>query len=647
MIPYLIVFSVLDSHVSKNDKIKWVRQVWDEPITFRWVLGAYEYGLNLTLYQSLKRINDKHLGQLRYEFSKRLSASPRSDDEGSNGAQEYIPFFAEHADMKTKADKIDDVWEKPDSRPHTHRNDFLLFGVKGCGKTRRIFDHLKSNFGFYILPGCDLPEGRAGQADTQLLYRAIVELDDNSSGEDGLSYTTGRSVRRALYLHWIETFVCLKFWLFKNFCKAAQEHEQKDSSLYRLWLQHQIDVTDVTGLPAYCRDMFEIARFLNPRKTLPQMGYSLGARDPNEAFFQYWVPEKFYSCFDEIQIDYARGFEFITPLLDMHYTILNSFYSEEYPQYQYTWTSVISGTALRLQDIDPYAASVLENARTRNDMKHIEHAIKFDFDTVTNFAESWAGLIDHAERILREIAQYSYHADSKFGLIESSARFCSEVFQALRKGQPDGPIDPEDIKAIIGLIEQHKQDIVMHGISLHGRHLWSSRYMQLNLADAIRQHMGSGRSESGFTPESHSKTVQTEAIEDLRKNLDRLRKEKPQLYQNICWLAIRADLLNKPTVFAENGAAELVTLGFAMAKSDWTHEHDGAITIEEPLAIKAVLEHLSTDKEGQKELQRQMNNWLFMSQDNPTMVGEVSEYYLACVSASKHVSSHSRMTFLT
>ena len=393
--------------------------------------------------------------------------------------------------------------------------------------------------------------------------------------------------------------------------------------------------------------MFEIARFLNPRKTLPQMGFNLGARQPNEAFFPYWVPEKFYSCFDEIQTDFGIAVGFHTPLLDMQHTILGSFHSMEYPQYHYTWTSVKSGTALRLQDIDPYAASVLENARTRKDMEHIKHDILFDFDTITDFAASWAGLINHAERILRETAQQSLHPGNKIGLIECSARVYSEVFHALQQEHSNGPIGQDDIKAIIGLIEQHKQDILMHGISLRGRHLWSSRYMQLNLVDDIRQYMGSGLSESNFTPESHSETVQTEAIEDLRNNLDRIRKEKPQFYQNICWLAIRADLLNRPTAFAENGAAELVTLGFAMAKSNWTHEHDGAITIEEPLAIKAVLEHLSADNEGQKELQRQMNHWLFMSQDNPTMLGEVSEYYLACVSAPNHIPCRSCMAFLT
>ena len=179
-----LVFSVhvQDSDQSNNDTTEWVRQVWEEPITFRWVLGAYEYGLNLTLYQILKRINDEHLGQLRDEFPKGLSSSPQSDDQDDYGVQENMANFAERTDTETRTDKIDDVWKKPDSRPHIHRYDFSLFSVKGCGKKRRIFDYLKCNFGFNILPGRDLPEGRTGQADTQLLYRTTAELNDHSSG---------------------------------------------------------------------------------------------------------------------------------------------------------------------------------------------------------------------------------------------------------------------------------------------------------------------------------------------------------------------------------------------------------------------------------------------------------------------------------
>ena len=77
-----------------------------------------------------------------------------------------------------------------------------------------------------------------------------------------------------------------------------------------------------------------------------------------------------------------------------------------------------------------------------------------------------------------------------------------------------------------------------------------------------------------------------------------------------------------------------------MARSDWGEDHDGAVTIEEPLAIAAVLEHINQDPEGQHELARQMNDWLFMTQDSSSALGDISEYYLACVSCSVPRNTH-------
>lgn len=74
-----------------------------------------------------------------------------------------------------------------------------------------------------------------------------------------------------------------------------------------------------------------------------------------------------------------------------------------------------------------------------------------------------------------------------------------------------------------------------------------------------------------------------------------------------------------------------------MARSDWTDDHDGAVIFKEPLAVKAVLDHLNNDEEGQNEYRRQMNNWLFMGQDDSSLLGGISEYYLACVCAANGI----------
>lgn len=232
-----------------------MRQVWEEPITFRWVLGAYEYGLNLALYQTLQLFSDMHFVQLTHDFSRRSSASTHFDDSSSQdshqddeGSQDNSPFFEAFGDMEIydeseqnncdelngrSADELVDqddvgsqrhmsnVWQKRDSRRDYYRSGCLLFGVEGCGKPRKVFEYLTHNFGFYILPGCELPDDRIGQADTELLYRFLARSEDHSSGIYGFSYkSTGIDERGSLYEYWVETFIGLKFWLFKNSPKS-------------------------------------------------------------------------------------------------------------------------------------------------------------------------------------------------------------------------------------------------------------------------------------------------------------------------------------------------------------------------------------------------------------------------------------------
>jgi hypothetical protein len=616
------------------------------------VLGPYEYGLNIVLYELLWVYDEGHRKKLSEELSEFDDSSSQEDLQDDNSVEENAANFEELPGAYNEAEddgpgpgpttealklnetrsqnKIEDVWEKKHSRPAERRPTLLLFGVRGCGKTRRVFDYLKSNFGFYILPGCKLPDDRIGQDDTQHWYSTVEQVEMIPKKGEGPMY---------LIRNLIEIFVGLKFRLFKNFCKAAKAKQRSDPELYRFWLRHQIDAK---GLPMTCSAMFEVAKLLKPRVILPNIGYKLGPKEGNEAFFPYWMPERFYYCFDEIQTDFENlNLYKEEPLQFMHIAILNMFYSSQCPGYEYSWTTVYSGTALRLKDINPSAASKLENVKTRIEMEELKRTMMIDFPNVTDFGRSWRMLVQHTRRLLMEMIRLVQDNVSQIGLIETSARPCSAVSEALRQYCKDSRIETQDVMEIMKLLREQKDEIIRHGTPLRGRYLWSSKYMQLNLVDAIHQHFGPGKStlKGGNkipNPKAHSLHIQIEVIQALKLNLDRLRTENAQLYQSICWLAIRADLLNKPTSFAQNGAAELVALDFAMAESDWTEDHDGAVVIKEPLAIRAVLEHLNSNAEGQKELQRQMNHWLFTSQDNANVLGENSEYYLAYVSPMLH-----------
>jgi hypothetical protein len=175
------------------------------------------------------------------------------------------------------------------------------------------------------------------------------------------------------------------------------------------------------------------------------------------------------------------------------------------------------------------------------------------------------------------------------------------------------------------------------GLPLRGRYLWSSRYAQIILAQAIECYFNSTEEYSWMTElQKHVTEIERQAIKELISSLKELGNKNRRIYSCICRLTIRADALNKPTLFPDDCTGKMVTLGFAYAhcdpgSSDWK---EGFVKIGEPLAIRAVLQYLESDEEGKMEFTRQADEMVYANQDNPSSLGFSAEYFLATVSST-------------
>jgi hypothetical protein len=182
-------------------------------------------------------------------------------------------------------------------------------------------------------------------------------------------------------------------------------------------------------------------------------------------------------------------------------------------------------------------------------------------------------------------------------------------------------------------IHEKKARITQIGLPLRGRYIWSSRYSQIVFAKFIKSQLQTNDQKLDTELEVQVTEIETKTIEELISNLIKLRETNRQTYSDVCRLTIRADALNKPTLFPDDYTGELVTLGFAYAECNpcSTEWHNGHVSIGEPLAVKAVLRYLDSDEEGKGESKRQADDMVYVGQDNGSVLGFNAEYFLAMV----------------
>ena len=539
----------------------------------------------------------------------------------------------------------------------------LLFGVPGCGKTKSMFDILSSNWGLYILPGgrSESFAGQTLQKDSVLLWSTISTIIDS------LSNVCREEEIRSSIDRLIEAFIACRLREFKRIF-PAEYSSCTNKARCTHWLQYQ--------LTASCVKDNHFQRYFAIARHLPQSRVDLHpASDENSEpdTFPNWLPRgNFYFCLDEFQSDFDRHAEIYSVpagykyspaghglMHDVFDTVLQ-FKLKHTIQKGLQWRIILAGTSSYLTP---------RQIRAQGDVYYEIHS---KFEPVKNFQDEFPEfLLAHTGQVFSEawsIIRTTYESDmaisgrrtirserirdadrnmssSAWDCLQSSAllvtsgrhvplRLRRALLDLFNKTQTPEPVAVEIIFQSLREKIRGEQDFITKiGLPLRGRHLWSSRYAQLILAIAIEDCLQT--SNEGFRTNLQGLVAKIErkVIKELILNLKKLRETSRLTYSHICRLAIRADALNKPTLFPDDYTGGMVTRGFAFAysgpkSSNWK---EGYVKIGEPLAIRAVLEYLQSDEKGKREFEKQTHEIVYMNQDNASGLGFSTEHYLATV----------------
>ena len=540
----------------------------------------------------------------------------------------------------------------------------LLFGVPGCGKTKSMFDILSSNWGLYVLPGgrSESVAGQILQKDSVLLWSTISKIIDS------LGNVCGEEEIRSSIDRFIEAFIACRLREFKRIYQAEYS-SCTNPALCTHWLQYQ--------LTASCVNDNHFQRYFAIARHLPQSRVDLhpGSDENSESdIFPNWLPRgNFYFCLDEFQSDFDRhsevysvpaGYKYSPASHGLMHNVFDTvleFKLKHTIQKGLQWRILLAGTSTYL---------TRRPIRAQSDVYYEIHS---KFEPVKNFQDEFPEfLLAHTDQVFSEawsVIRTTYESDmaisghrtilserimdadrnmrsSAWDCLQSSAllvtsgrhvplRLRRALLDLFNKTQGPEAVAVEIIlQSLRAKIRAGQEFITKLGVPLRGRHLWSSRYAQLILAIAIEDYLQTSNEDFRTNLQGLVAEIERKVITELILSLKKLRKTSRLTYSHICRLAIRADALNKPTLFPDDYTGGMVTRGFAFAYSDPKNSNwkEGYVKIGEPLAIKAVLEYLQSDDKGKMEFERQSKEIVYMNQDSASGLGFSAEHYLATVS---------------
>ena len=162
------------------------------------------------------------------------------------------------------------------------------------------------------------------------------------------------------------------------------------------------------------------------------------------------------------------------------------------------------------------------------------------------------------------------------------------------------------------------------GIRLQGRYLWSVRYLE-----HLNRHKD----------KLHSNAISTsaefaimEAKESLKNRLSRLRREKyDAILQELCWVLIQSDLLDRPTIFEKDEDHQMITEAFAVVETQGESLNG---TLKEYHAMDAAREWFRN--ESKDMYFGKFKEYLGFSTNDAGSFGKAAEWFLALVSTELH-----------
>lgn len=230
---------------------------------------------------------------------------------------------------------------------------------------------------------------------------------------------------------------------------------------------------------------------------------------------------------------------------------------------------VVSGTSLKLKE-------TISTIKSRRQLSRSIGSLRFDFNTCETFTD--------------------------FPLLTSRQQLAELI-------KENGLEEPEELK----LIQEH-------GIRLQGRYLWSALYV-----GHLKEHLKRYGNLNPTAISNAADTAMGEAKDSLKKRLLRLQKGKyDAILEELCWVVIQSDLLDKPIHFEKDGDHQMITEAFAVVE---IREGSPIGTLKEQLAMDAAREWFR-ETEMYHDI---LNKYLRFSTNDAGSFGKAAEWFLAFV----------------
>ncbi|KAF6226330.1 hypothetical protein HO133_009196 [Letharia lupina] len=438
----------------------------------------------------------------------------------------------------------------------------LLYGVSGSGKTRSIEGLLHEHWGYYLLPG-NLSLNQ--QRDCDNLYDPLRGGYSRDSCllwqliENNGNVVPGMDISKYSITEWSRRLILSRHLIFDKFLEVASKIHGADTPAN--WLRFQKSCSKI--------DPFEtIFRLLLLVNNLPQR------LDPC-----YWYTtthvdkvldnKTFIYCLDEAQC----YLDTLVPIGNSKTENLLQIFSEyilvyaRVEQYQ-DQRYVVSGTSLELKK----TISILESTHKLPSVTGPGRLFT-TCKTFTNFP-----LLTNGDQLAKLIEEDGLNKKIK--------------------------ANPE----VLNLIKEH-------GIRLRGRYLWSVRYVE---------HLKGHDNLDSTAISTAADSAMREAKESLKKRLSRLRRDNyDAILQELCWVVIQSDLLDRPTIFEKDEDHQMITEAFAVVE---THGQSLKGTLKEYLAMDAAREWF---REENKDMYNDMlKKYLRFSTNDAASFGKAAEWFL-------------------
>lgn len=483
-----------------------------------------------------------------------------------NMADRLRTFFAQVYRLSGGVQLQDISWENTDI--------LLLYGVSGSGKTRSIEGLLHEHWGYYLLPGnlslnqqrdCDnlYDPLRGGYSrDSCLLWQLIENLGNVVPGMD---------IRKYSITEWSRRLILSRHLVFDKFLEVASKIHGADTPAN--WLRFQKSCSTIDPFET----IFRLLLLDNSWET------HLGLSNHMTRVDKVLREKTFIYCLDEAQCYLDTlvpiGNSKTRNLLKVFSDVISIDSRRRYQDQRY----VVSGTSLKLKE----TISILESTQ-----QFPKRGLRV-----------WPG------RLLTTCKTFT-----KFPLLTNGDQLAKLIEEdgLNRKNEEDGL--NKKIKAnpeVLNLIKEH-------GIRLRGRYLWSVRYVE---------HLKGHDNLDSTAISTAADSAMREAKESLKKRLSRLRRDNHDaILQELCWVVIQSDLLDRPTIFEKDEDHQMITEAFAVVE---THGESLKGTLKEYLAMDAAKEWF---REENKDMYNDMfKKYLRFSTNDAASFGKAAEWFLALV----------------